>query len=120
MQKRKLVIIGSGPSALTAAIYASRANLHPLLFEGFYSGTPGGQLMITTEVENFPGFPESIMGPELVERCRKQALRFGTEILSEDVLSVNLKRHPFHIEGSKTKVETDALIIATGAKARRL
>lgn len=120
MQKRKLVIIGSGPAALTAAIYASRANLSPLLFEGFYSGTPGGQLMITTEVENFPGFPESIMGPELVERCRKQALRFGTEILAEDVVSVNLKNHPFHIEGSKTKLEADALIVATGAKARRL
>lgn len=120
MQKRKLVIIGSGPAALTAAIYASRAKLAPLLFEGFYSGTPGGQLMITTEVENFPGFPESIMGPEFVERCRKQALRFGTEILAEDVLAVNLKTHPFQIEGSKTKLQADAIIVATGAKARRL
>lgn len=120
MQKRKLIIIGSGPAALTAAIYASRAKLAPLLFEGFYSGTPGGQLMITTEVENFPGFPESIMGPEFVERCRKQALRFGTEIVAEDVLSVNLKTHPFQIEGNKTKIQADALIIATGAKARRL
>lgn len=120
MQKRKLVIIGSGPAALTAAIYASRAKLAPLLFEGFYSGTPGGQLMITTEVENFPGFPESIMGPEFVERCRKQALRFGTEIVAEDVLAVNLKTHPFQIEGNKTKLQADAIIVATGAKARRL
>jgi thioredoxin reductase (NADPH) len=120
MQKRKLVIIGSGPSALTAAIYASRAKLSPLLFEGFYSGTPGGQLMITTEVENFPGFPEGVMGPEFVERCVKQALRFGTEIVAEDVLSVNLKTRPFLVEGSKIKVHADAIIIATGAQARRL
>ncbi|MCI0381886.1 MAG: thioredoxin-disulfide reductase [Chlamydiae bacterium] len=119
MEKHKLVIIGSGPAAYTAAIYASRARLAPILFEGFYS-LPGGQLMTTTEVENFPGFPQGIMGPEFMEMCRKQAIRFGTKILTEDVESVDLKTRPFIVEGSKTKVETDALIIATGATARKL
>lgn len=120
MAKRKLVIIGSGPAALTAAIYAARANLEPLLYEGFYSGTPGGQLMSTTEVENFPGFPEGIEGPELVLRCRNQALKFGTEILTEDVVSINLQKRPFEVQGSKNSCVTDALIIATGATAKRL
>lgn len=120
MERRKLVIVGSGPAAYTAAIYASRAKLSPLLFEGFYSGAPGGQLMTTTEVENFPGFPEGITGPELILRCREQAERFGTHFLSEDVKSVDLTKHPFKIFGTQTEVLADALIVATGATARRL
>lgn len=120
MQRRKLVIIGSGPAGYTAAIYASRANLDPLLFEGFFSGPAGGQLMTTTDVENFPGFPDGIQGPELMLRCRKQAQKFGTEILTEDVLSVDLSCRPFKICGSKTEVCADTVIIATGALAKRL
>jgi thioredoxin reductase (NADPH) len=120
MEKRKLVIIGSGPAAHTAAIYAARANLFPLLFEGFMSGPAGGQLMTTTEVENFPGFPKGIMGPELMENFRSQSLRFDTTILSEDVESVDLSKRPFLIRGTSTHVEAEALIIATGATAKRL
>jgi thioredoxin reductase (NADPH) len=120
MEKRKLVIIGSGPAAYTAAIYAARADLHPLLYEGFFSGPAGGQLMTTTEVENFPGFPDGIMGPELMEKFRKQAERFGTTILTEDVTAVDLKQRPFLITGSPTNSSADALIIATGATAKRL
>ncbi|MBS0628941.1 MAG: thioredoxin-disulfide reductase [Verrucomicrobia bacterium] len=120
MQKRKLIIIGSGPAGYTAAIYASRANLQPLLYEGFFSGPAGGQLMTTTEVENYPGFPEGVEGPELMSRCRKQAERFGTEIVTEDVKSVDLSSRPFKVIGSKTQAEAEALIIATGATAKRL
>ncbi len=120
MQKRKLVIIGSGPAGYTAAIYAARANLEPLLYEGFFSGTAGGQLMTTTDVENYPGFPEGIQGPELMLKCRKQAERFGTEILTEDVTTVDLSSCPFKVVGSKTDVESEALIIATGATTNRL
>jgi thioredoxin reductase (NADPH) len=120
MERRKLVIIGSGPAAYTAAIYAARANLSPLIFEGFFSGPAGGQLMTTTEVENYPGFPEGISGPYLMEQMRKQAERFGTSILAEDVNSVDLKIRPFVINGSPTSVQADALIIATGATAKRL
>jgi thioredoxin reductase (NADPH) len=120
MERRKLVIIGSGPAAYTAAIYAARANLSPLIYEGFFSGPAGGQLMTTTEVENYPGFPEGITGPRLMEEFRKQAERFGTVILPEDVASVDLKVRPFIINGSPTTVEADALIIATGATAKRL
>lgn len=119
-EKRKLVIIGSGPAAYTAAIYAARANLHPLVYEGFFSGPAGGQLMTTTEVENFPGFPEGIKGPELIDRMRKQAERFGTTMLTEDVTSVELNSHPFLIQGSSTTVHAEALIIATGATAKRM
>lgn len=120
MKRTKLVIIGSGPAAFTAAIYAARANLQPIVFEGFSSGPVGGQLMTTTEVENFPGFPEGITGPELMERTRKQAVRFGTEILTEDVLAVELKERPFIIKGRRTAIQADAVVIATGATARRL
>ncbi len=120
MEKRKLVIIGSGPAAHTAAIYAARANLVPLLYEGFQSGPPGGQLITTTDVENYPGFPEGIMGPELMDRFRAQAIRFGTTILTEDVEWVDLSKRPFKIHGSQTEVESEALIVATGATAKKL
>jgi thioredoxin reductase (NADPH) len=117
---RKLVIIGSGPAGYTAALYAARANLEPLMFEGFYSGPAGGQLMTTTDVENYPGFPEGISGPHLMQAFRKQAERFGTEVLSEDVESVDLKRRPFTVYGARTTASADALIIATGATAKRM
>lgn len=120
METRKLVIIGSGPAAHTAAIYAARANLHPLLFEGFMSGPAGGQLMTTTEVENYPGFPNGIMGPELMDNFRAQSLRFDTKILTEDVEWVDLAKRPFVVHGATTEVLAEALIIATGATAKRL
>lgn len=120
MQHAKLVIVGSGPAAYTAAIYAARANLEPVMFEGFYSGVAGGQLMTTTEVENFPGFPEGVTGPELMELMRKQALKFGTKVLPEDVLSVDLSKKPYTVTGSSTYITADAIIISTGASAKRL
>ncbi|MDE3046382.1 MAG: thioredoxin-disulfide reductase [Verrucomicrobiota bacterium] len=120
MKRHKLVIIGSGPAGYTAAIYAARANLKPVLFEGFMSGPAGGQLMTTTEVENYPGFPEGIIGPELMAHFRGQAERFGTTIFTEDVESVDLSKRPFLVQGSSTKCEAEAVIIATGATAKRL
>lgn len=119
-ERVKLLIIGSGPAGYTALIYAARANLNPVMFEGFYSGPSGGQLMTTTDVENFPGFPEGISGPELIEKFRAQALRFGGKILSEDVESVDLSQTPFVVKGKKTSYEADAIIVATGAMAKRL
>jgi thioredoxin reductase (NADPH) len=120
MEKKKLVIIGSGPAGHTAAIYAARANLQPLMYEGFMSGPSGGQLMTTTEVENFPGFPQGISGPELMEAMRNQSLRFGTKILTEDVLELDLSKRPFRLRGESGEVEAESLIIATGATAKRL
>ena len=120
MDRRQLVIIGSGPAGFTAAIYAARSNLQPVLFEGFLSGTSGGQLMITTDVENYPGFPDGILGPVLMENFRSQAKRFGTIILTEDVESVDLSKRPFFVQGSQTRMLADSLIIATGATAKRL
>jgi thioredoxin reductase (NADPH) len=120
MKKAKLVIIGSGPAGYTAAIYAARANLEPVLFEGFYSGPAGGQLMTTTDVENYPGFPTGVSGPELMDHFRKQALRFGTQILTEDVESVEFAKHPFIIRSKQNTIETLGVIIATGATAIRL
>lgn len=121
---RKLVIIGSGPAAHTAAIYAARAQLSPLQFEGFMAAgvAAGGQLTTTTEVENYPGFPEGISGPELMERLRQQSIRFGAEIVTETVERVDLSRRPFLVtcgNGCRT-VYAEALIIATGATATRL
>jgi len=119
-QKTKLVIIGSGPAGYTAAIYAARANLAPVLYEGFYSGPSGGQLMTTTDVENFPGFPEGVAGPDLMDRCRNQALRFGTTILTDDVVSVDFSEAPYKIIGKNNEHIADSVIIATGATAKRL
>ncbi|MBS4168891.1 Thioredoxin reductase [Parachlamydia sp. AcF125] len=120
MHKAKIVIIGSGPAGYTAAIYAARANLQPVLFEGFYSGVAGGQLMTTTEVENFPGFPQGITGPALVDNFRQQALRFNTTFLSEDVAAVDFSQHPYIVYGTKMTYQADAVIISTGASANRL
>lgn len=117
---RKLVIIGSGPAGYTAAIYAARANLEPVLYEGFFSGPAGGQLMTTTEVENYPGFPAGVTGPELMEHFRKQAIRFGCTCLTEDVVSVDLTSGPFTVKGNQSKFLAHSVIIATGATAKRL
>jgi len=121
--KERLVIVGSGPAAWTAAIYAARANLDPLVFEGQGSRTmiPGGQLMFTTDVENYPGFPEAISGPEMMMAFRKQAERFGSRIVTEDVVRVALGSLPRVLESSGGRVvEADAVIVATGANAKWL
>ena len=117
---KKLVIIGSGPAGYTAAIYASRAGLNPVLYTGFEMGIMGGQLMSTTDVDNFPAFPKGISGPDLIIRMSEQAKRFNTKILMEDVVGLDLSTHPFVINGSNTSCKTQALIIATGANAKRL
>ncbi len=121
--RENLVIIGSGPAAWTAAIYAARANLDPLVFEGepVREMIPGGQLMTTTEVENFPGFPEGITGPELVERIKAQALRFGTRTVQENVVSVDFTGSPLELNPSYgAPVAARAVIVATGARANWL
>jgi thioredoxin reductase (NADPH) len=113
----KLIIIGSGPAGLTAAIYTGRANLSPIVFEGMQ---PGGQLTITTEVENYPGFPEGVQGPELMEIFRKQAQRFNATTMFQEVTQVDFSKRPFNIVSSDIEYTTDAVIIATGASARWL
>ncbi len=118
VQSKKIVIIGSGSAAYTAAIYAARANMDPLIFGGV---SMGGQLMITSEVENFPGFPEPIQGPELMERMQKQVERLGVKIINEYVVKVDLSRRPFYVETTEgTAASAEALIVATGANAKWL
>jgi thioredoxin reductase (NADPH) len=113
----KVVIIGSGCAGLTSAIYTARADLKPIVLDGY---EPGGQLALTTEVENFPGFPEGILGPEFIERARKQAQRFGAEFRSGAVSSVDLSKPPFKITAGKETYECETLIVASGASARTL
>jgi thioredoxin reductase (NADPH) len=116
-----LVIVGSGPAGYTAAIYAARANLNPLLITGFQDGgIPGGQLMTTTHVENFPGFPDGILGPDLMDRMKAQALRWGTRLVEADAEAIDLSQRPYRITAEGQVIETQAVILATGASANRL
>ena len=115
--KRKVIIVGSGPAGLTAAIYSARANLEPIVFEG---AQPGGQLTITTDVENYPGFPKGIMGPEMMDDFRKQAERFGAECLFKTVDRVELSKKPFSVWVQNEEYKSDSIIISTGASARLL
>jgi thioredoxin reductase (NADPH) len=116
-EPRKIIIIGSGPAGYTAAVYAARANLMPLMFTG---ALPGGQLMLTTLVENYPGFVDGVMGPELMETMRKQAERFGTEMVAEDVTGVDFTRRPFAVRTGDQSWEGQTVVVATGASAKLL
>lgn len=119
----KVLIIGSGPAGLTAAIYVARANLNPLVIEGEPSSTsdqPGGQLMLTTEVENFPGFPDGIMGPDLMKRCRDQAFKFGATFITEKVTRVDFSQRPFRVWVRDTRYTAESIIISTGAQSLML
>jgi thioredoxin reductase (NADPH) len=114
---RKVIIIGAGPAGYTAAIYAARANLAPLLFTGLQAG---GQLTLTTSVENYPGFVDGVMGPELMETMRKQAERFGTDLVAEDVTAVDFSRRPFTVTTADATHAAETVIVATGATAKML
>ena len=123
MSHHHVIIIGSGPAGLTAAIYAARANLHPLVIEGEPSSTsdqPGGQLMLTTDVENYPGFPDGVMGPELMVMFRSQAARFGAEFLTEKVTAVDFSERPFKVSVRDRHFTADAVIVSTGAQSLML
>ena len=117
MKTHKVIVIGAGPAGYTAAIYAARANLEPLQIEGIQ---PGGQLILTTEVENFPGFPEGIMGPELMDNMKKQAEKFGTQMISAHVGKVDFSKKPFTIEADGETYQAHSVILSTGASARWL
>jgi thioredoxin reductase (NADPH) len=116
-ETRELIIIGGGPSGYTAALYAARANLEPLVIEGF---AWGGQLMITSDVENYPGYPEGIMGPAMMQDFRRQAERFGAEFLTDDVTRVDFSEHPFRVWVGEQEFTSESVIVATGASARQL
>ncbi|MEB3263619.1 MAG: thioredoxin-disulfide reductase [Synechococcus sp.] len=121
MTTENLVIVGSGPAGYTAAIYAARANLSPLLITGFQDGgIPGGQLMTTTHVENYPGFPDGILGPDLMDRMKAQAVRWGTRLVEADATAIDLSQRPFRITAEDRVIEAQAVILATGASANRL
>src|SRR5438128_8504598 len=114
---RELIIIGGGPAGYTAALYAARANLQPLVIEGF---SWGGQLMITSDVENYPGYPDGIMGPEMMAEFRRQAERFGTEFVTDDVTRVDFSERPFRVWVEAEEYAADSVIVSTGASARKL
>jgi thioredoxin reductase (NADPH) len=117
VEQRKVVIVGSGPAGYTAAIYAARAELQPLVLAGLQFG---GQLMLTTDVENYPGFPEGVSGPEMMEMFQRQAERFGAEVVSEDVTEIDVSQRPFSVRTAERSVAADAVIVATGASAKWL
>src|SRR3981081_1323336 len=116
-EHRKVIIIGSGPAGLTAALYSARANLSPLVIEGVDAG---GQLMITSDVENYPGFPDGVMGPDLMALFRKQAERFGATFITDDATGVDFSERPFKVQVRKDVFSAEAVIVATGAKAKML
>jgi len=120
MDIKNLIIIGSGPAAYTAGIYSARSNLKPIIFEGFMSGPIGGQLMTTTEIENFPGFPNGILGPKIMENMRLQAQKFDSTCIMEDVKEVDFSKKPYLVVGTKSKFLSHAIIIATGSYAKKL
>jgi thioredoxin reductase (NADPH) len=114
---REIIVIGGGPAAYTAALYSARANLNPLVIEGF---AWGGQLMITSDVENYPGYPEGVLGPEMMQDIRRQAERFGTEFLTDDVTKVDFSERPFRVWVGEDEYRAEAVVVATGANARQI
>jgi thioredoxin reductase (NADPH) len=116
-ETRELIVIGGGPAGYTAALYSARANLRPLVIEGFQWG---GQLMITSDVENYPGYPDGVLGPEMMQEFRYQAERFGAEFLTDDVTSVDFSEHPFRVWVGDDEYRAEAVVVATGATARQL